>query len=166
MPTQPATPHQPRTATNPTDHADAFTAITTHLATPIHTGPQAQGDLLVLPWPADTAPTARTAALLDGTPVPAAGLSVLRGARGHEHHLLPATSGIAWAPTRPFGGLTLGVLTVPPGGLAVLAHDEHADLHIGPGVYAIRRQRAHPTTDPAPQAEPENETDPWTLAAD
>ncbi len=123
------------------------------LEPPIATEPQAQGDLLVLPWPAGAAVAARAAALLDGQLVPTAGIELLRGAGGHTHTVLAATGAVAWAPAQPPGGQTLGVLVVPPGGVAVLAHEEHADLHIGPGVYAVRRQRSQPLTHTGPDPE-------------
>jgi hypothetical protein len=37
--------------------------------------------------------------------------------------------------------LLLGVLTVPPGSVAYLAHPEHAYAGIAPGTYELRRQR-------------------------
>jgi hypothetical protein len=71
-------------------------------------------------------------------------------------------TGAAYAPTLSPAAMTLGVLAVPPGAAALLAHDEHPDLHIGPGVYALRRQRAAalPTTTPARATTPEPTTVP------
>jgi len=101
-------------------------------------GPQAQGDLLVLPWPDSVAPTVRNTDMAAALPIPTGGTVVLTGNGGH-HHKLACTPGVAWHAYRD--GQTLGVLTVADGALAVLGHEEHGDTHIGAGVYVIRRQR-------------------------
>ena len=105
---------------------------------PVLTGPQAQGDLLILPWPADVHPQQRAADMAAAQPVTAP-LVVITGDNGHDHILTPAP-GVAWY-AYPDGQQTLGVLTVADGAMAVLGHIEHGDTHIGPGVYVIRRQR-------------------------
>jgi hypothetical protein len=149
----PATATQAPAATEDTAWQDLMADLDVAAAT----GAQAQGDVLVLPWPAGTAPAARAAALVDGELLPTAGVVVLRGAGGHTHVLYAAGPGVAYAPTRTRAAMTLGVLTVPPGATAVLAHDEHTNAHIGPGVYALRRQRTAALTTAvrtAPQAVP------------
>jgi len=103
---------------------------------PVITGPQAQGDLIILPWPADGS-ARRGVDVSRVVPVTAA-VVVLTGDGGHDHALSPAP-GVAWY--RYPSGQTLGVLTVADGAVGVLGHIEHGDSHIGPGVYVIRRQR-------------------------
>lgn len=100
---------------------------------PVHTGMQRQGDVLVIPTP--TGPEATT-------PVPAAGVPVVRGESGGHTHLLLA-SGDVRCDTRPAStrDLTLAVVTVAEGGTAWLAHPEHAYSGLGPGTYALSRQR-------------------------
>lgn len=138
------------------------------LAPTIANSPQAQGDLLVLPWPSTTASQQRAAAVAAGAPIPRTGTGLAAEARKHELHA--AGPGVTWTPEPVGSGLTLGTLTVPDEAVAILGHDEHADLHIGPGVYVIRRQRAHPITAPAlrpaPAPEPDYGIDAWTLALD
>jgi hypothetical protein len=121
--------------------------------------PAAQGDVLVLPWPGSTAPAARAAAVAAGEAVPAAGRTVLVG-RTHCHtiHTIPEPAS-TWTPSRP-AGLTLGVLAVPPAGMAVLGHPDHGDLHIGPGVWVLRRQRTATLTIPVPDSAPAVADDP------
>jgi hypothetical protein len=113
----------------------------------------AQGDVLVLPWPVQVAPAARAAAAAGGEPVPAAGRTVLVGSTHcHTIHTIPSPTA-TWTPSRP-GGLTLGVLVVPPEGRAVLGHPDHSDLHIGSGVWVLRRQRTATVTIPRPAPSP------------
>lgn len=117
-------------------------SIPAHLAAdaevPVLTGPQAQGDLLVVPVgpPLD----------LDWRPLPADGVQVVRGeATGNTHWLHGGfgSSGVRWAESRAGGdGLVLGYLHVPDGQSALLIHtDEHGANGIGPGRYAVRRKR-------------------------
>ena len=102
---------------------------------PILTGPQAQGDLLVVPIGGTT---------LDLQPVPDAGVQVVFGeATGNSHFLQRGfdSPGVTFA--RPAeGGLVLAVVHVPEGQNAQLVHtDEHGVNGIGAGTYAIHGKR-------------------------
>lgn len=98
-------------------------------------GPQAQGDVIVLPWLDFMSPHLRDLHILATVPVGRRGVLV------HPTHvLLPEGAAVFWS-WWPGGGPTLGTLVVPDTSIARLAHGEHADLRIGPGVYAVRRQR-------------------------
>lgn len=106
---------------------------------PVLTGLQFQGDVAVVPadgWLPNTQKAA---------PVPPAGIAVVRGENGGHTHLLLASGPCTWAPSTTAGtdpsDLDLGVLTVPDGASAFLAHPEHAYSGIGAGTYVIRRQR-------------------------
>ncbi|MFY1669826.1 hypothetical protein ACN27G_07675 [Plantactinospora sp. WMMB334] len=104
---------------------------------PILSGPQAQGDLMVIPLH-DLEPG------LSWRPVPADGIQVVRGeATGNTHWLHRGfdSAGVRFAPaSRP--GLTIGYLEVPAGQSAQLIHtDEHGANGIGPGRYRINRKR-------------------------
>lgn len=92
-----------------------------------------QGDVLIVRRPRGKAAT---------TPVPAAGHPAVRGEAGGNTHLLLAEGPVFYDP-RPASptNLDLGVLTVPSGSTAYLAHPEHAYLGIEPGTYVLRRQR-------------------------
>jgi hypothetical protein len=115
----------------------------------VHVGvPQAQGDVLVLPWPDDACTGIRDRAIRSGRPVPPAGRVLLRGRGGHTHTVLPDGPHVLVAPDEVGHGL--GVLVVAPRSVAVLAHEEHPDLHIGEGVYVLRRQRRY--TPPEPES--------------
>lgn len=99
--------------------------ITEHVV-PVLTGLQRQGDVVVAPL----APTS------GGAPLPTVGVVLVEGRDGHTHLLVG--DGL-WTATP--GAVSIGVLTVPPGGEAVVGHPEHADLRIGPGCYAVRAKR-------------------------
>ena len=92
-----------------------------------------QGDVLIL-----AKPRGKHAK----TPIPAAGYPAVRGESGGNTHLLLA-DGPAFFDPQPASptNLDLGVLTVPDGTSAYLAHPEHAYLGIAPGNYTLRRQR-------------------------
>jgi hypothetical protein len=76
------------------------------------------------------------------TPVPAAGVPVVRGEAGGNTHSLHAIGPVFFdfAPARSTG-LAIGTLTVPEGSTAVLLHPEHGGLVIEPGTYRVGRQR-------------------------
>lgn len=101
---------------------------------PVLTGPQAQGDLLVVPEPPRHP---------RWEPVPAEGITVVRGeATGNTHWLHAGfdSPGVRWWPAER--GLVHGYLFVPPGQTALLIHtDEHGANGVGPGTYAIRGKR-------------------------
>jgi hypothetical protein len=105
---------------------------------PVLTGPQAQGDLMIIPVPAEALPA------LDWRPVGPDGIQLVRGeATGNTHWLHEGfdSPGVRWAYS-PAGGLTLGYLHVPAGQSAQLIHtDEHGANGIGPGRYRINRKR-------------------------
>ena len=77
------------------------------------------------------------------TPVPAAGVPVVRGEAGGNTHAIVADGPGVCCDTRQASttDLTLATLTVPEGSVAYLAHPEHAYTGIGPGTYTLRRQR-------------------------
>ncbi|MBW4032998.1 MAG: hypothetical protein HIU88_10080 [Acidobacteria bacterium] len=101
---------------------------------PVLTGPQAQGDLLIIPI-ADT-----TRKLV---PLPEDGVQVVFGeATGNSHYLHRGfdSPDVLWA--RADDGLCLAQVLVPAGQSAQLIHtDEHGSNGIGPGLYAIHAKR-------------------------
>jgi hypothetical protein len=115
---------------------------------PLLIGPQAQGDIGIRPVQPRPVGGSRLRRLRVGsgrrgaavTPIPAGGVVVATGQEGHEHRLLPGPA--RFDPVDPFSGsLLIGILTVPAGGEAYLAHDQHGYLGIGPGTYEVGGQR-------------------------
>jgi hypothetical protein len=106
------------------------------LECPVLTGPQAQGDVLIVPVEASKD---------RGEKIPTEGITVVRGeARGGNAHILHVLEGEAFWGSSPNADTELrqGVLTVPDGASATLIHtQEHNVIGIGPGTYEVRRQR-------------------------
>jgi hypothetical protein len=121
-------------------HLDAAAQV------PVLTGPQAQGDLLVVPE-MPPASSGRRALDLSSWPewerLPAAGVQVVRGeASGNSHwlHAGFASPGVRWWRTGQH--LVHGYVLVPAGQSALLIHtDEHGANGIGQGIYAVRGKR-------------------------
>lgn len=101
---------------------------------PVLTGPQAQGDLLIVPM-------ASTRAVL--APVPDVGVQVVFGeATGNSHWLHAGfdSPGVEFA--RVTDGQCIAVVRVPDGQSAQLIHtDEHGSNAMGPGLYGIHEKR-------------------------
>lgn len=101
---------------------------------PVLTGPQAQGDLLIVPIDRSTAKL---------LPVPDEGVQVVFGeATGNSHYLHRGfdSPGVLYA--RVTDGQCIAVVAVPEGQSAQLIHtDEHGSNGIGPGLYGIHEKR-------------------------
>jgi len=109
---------------------DVLAHLDREVDVPVLTAPQAQGDLIVLP----------SRRKYDGQAVPAEGIPVVRGENGgNTHTLLAGGPGVLWMASRTLPDL--GVVHVPSGSTAYLAHPEHGYTGIGEGTYTIRRQR-------------------------
>jgi hypothetical protein len=106
---------------------------------PIVNGPQAQGDLIVVPEHYARGVTVPTYAVW--REVPASGIELLRGAAGGNTHSLVSDRGACeWTTTvADDTGLALGVLRASAP--AYLIHAEHGATGIAPGRYLVRRQR-------------------------
>ncbi|MFZ2529338.1 MAG: hypothetical protein WAX14_17065 [Rhodococcus sp. (in: high G+C Gram-positive bacteria)] len=116
------------------DHLDREVSV------PVVDGPQAQGDLIVVPHTmlahvVTYEPWTRT------VPVAPSGVELLRSAAGGNPHSLVADEGACtWAtPVADPRGLALGIVEVT--GAAYLIHPEHGATGIAPGRYVVGRQR-------------------------
>lgn len=101
---------------------------------PVLSGLQAQGDLFIVPSPADTVQHA------DKLAVPAAGIPVIEAiGGGHEHRLFAGQPGTAWFYPGSSTAQDIGILECAEP--AYLLHPEHGATGIAPGAYVLRRQR-------------------------
>ncbi|MGW0016877.1 hypothetical protein ACWDUD_00985 [Rhodococcus sp. NPDC003382] len=123
---------------------DVFDYLDREVSVPVVDGPQAQGDLIVVPHTmlagvVTRQPWTRT------VPVPASGIELLRSAAGGNPHSLVADEGACtWtAPVADPRGLALGIVEVT--GVAYLIHPEHGATGIAPGRYVVGRQRERGT---------------------
>ncbi|TDD96322.1 hypothetical protein [Actinomadura rubrisoli] len=111
--------------------------LAAELDIPTIAGLQHQGDVSVIP-----AAMAVEDFQHPMSPVPAAGVAVVRGEAGGHTHLLLA-SGDVWYDARDGAAndIVLGSLEVGDGATAWLDHPEHGNTGIGPGLYVLRRKR-------------------------
>ena len=101
---------------------------------PVLTGPQAQGDLMVVPIASTTA---------ELIAVPDTGVQVVFGeATGNSHYLHKGFDSPDVTYARVDHDLCLAVVFIPEGQSAQLIHtDEHGSNGIGAGLYAIHGKR-------------------------
>ena len=129
-------------------YADALTkvgvTVPDHLVAdaevPVLTGPQAQGDLLIVPIERSTAKL---------QPVPDEGVQVVFGeATGNSHFLHRGfeSPGVLYGRVSD-GSQCIAVVVVPEGQSAQLIHtDEHGANAMGPGMYGIHEKREQADT--------------------
>lgn len=121
---------------------------------PLCTGPQAQGDVVIVPIVIRNSDidvlreeTLSVEKIPSGEPfsIPPKGIPVVTGetAGGNSHILQDVNGGATWLPAPDAAtSLTQGYLTVPEDGEVVLIHSAtHGMLRIGNGCYEVRRQR-------------------------
>lgn len=110
---------------------------------PVLAGPQAQGDLMIVPLQMAYGPGAPVPDWPQGRIVPMSGVQVVHGeATGNTHWLHAGFNSPGVSFYRPEDELVIGVVTVPAGQSAMLVHtDEHGANGIGPGTYEIRQKR-------------------------
>ena len=114
-------------------------ALADYATIPALTGPQRQGDLLVVPIDAAADPS-----IGEPAPLPPVGRAVSRGdATAHTHLLI---GGGRWAPCLHVRDRCVVTVT----SVAYLLHPEHAALGLAPGRYLIRQQRELGFDHPAP----------------
>lgn len=108
-----------------------FDYLTRDAEVPTVTKSAAQGDVSILRVAKRKAAT---------TPIPKAGIAVVKGENGSNTHSL---HGDAFFNPSDGGGndLLLGTLTVPKDSEAYLLHPEHGGMAIQTGTYEIGRQR-------------------------
>lgn len=107
----------------------AYDWLARDLETPVLSGPQAQGDLFVLPITSE----------VSGSDVLRAGVDVIEPTAdgGHAHTLVAPDGGVALEWVDGHAHIIALICVAQP---AYLLHDEHGASGIAPGNYELRRQ--------------------------
>ncbi|HEX3786156.1 MAG TPA: hypothetical protein VHX38_41455 [Pseudonocardiaceae bacterium] len=120
---------------------DVLDHLEREVTVPIIDGPQAQGDLIVIPF--DLLGTVTLRPWSGTRAVPAEGVELVRGVAGNNPHTLVADPGTCTWTTglRDAVGLSIGMFanTAP----AYLIHPEHGGSGVAPGRWLVRRQQEY-----------------------
>jgi hypothetical protein len=122
------------------DHLDTDVEI------PVIDGPQAQGDLIVIP--AEWVPEVTFRGTTTWRDVPTAGIELLRGGAGGNAHVLVADEAAGRWTTDLFDPTRLAIGRLEATRPVYLIHPEHGGTGIAPGAYVIRRQRQSAAASP------------------
>jgi len=99
------------------------------ISIPVLDQPQIQGDVSILPVTTKAATT----------PIPLAGIAVVRGENGGNTHSLHGEGFFDFAPSPT--GTEIGTLTVEPGKEVHMHHPQHGFMGFAGGTYRIGSQR-------------------------
>lgn len=117
---------------------DVLDHLEREVVVPVVDGPQAQGDLIVLPrWLVKEVVVPER----PHRPLPRAGVELVRGVAGNNPHTLVADPGTCeWTTTvhDPFG---LAIAAFHNTAVAYLIHPEHGATGVAPGDWVVRRQQ-------------------------
>jgi hypothetical protein len=118
---------------------DVLDHLERQVAIPVLDGPQAQGDLIVLPHamvrPVTTHPWATW------RPVPPGGVELVRGEAGNNPHTLVADPGVCERTLGVHDPLGLGIALFTNTAPVYLIHPEHGGSGVAPGTWLVRRQQ-------------------------
>ena len=124
-----------RTGRDVLDHLEKETAV------PVVDGLQAQGDLIVVPFPVAGRAVSLPASPARWRPVPATGVELLRGAAGGNAHTLVADPGTCVWTNDVYDAEMLALGAFRATDVVYLLHPEHGGSGVAPGTYIVRRQR-------------------------
>ena len=119
---------------------DVLAHLEREVTIPVLDGPQAQGDLIVLPL-AMVPEVIGTAPLLE---MPAS-VELVRGEAGNNPHTLVADPGTCRWTRWPRDPLGLGIAVFTNTAPAYLIHPEHGGSGVAPGSWLVRRQQERGT---------------------
>jgi hypothetical protein len=109
------------------------------VAVPVLDGPQAQGDLIVVPMA--MVPVVTTHSWTSWQPVPRQGVELVRGVAGGNPHTLVADRGVCQWTIGVRDPLRLGVALFENTAPVYLIHPEHGGSGVAPGRWLVRRQQ-------------------------
>lgn len=120
---------------------DVLDHLEREIAVPVIDGPQAQGDLIVLPMA--MVPVVTVSDWAAWQPVPWHGVELVRGVAGNNPHTLVADPGTClWTP-HVWDPLRLAVAVFENTTTAYLIHPEHGGTGVAPGRWLVRRQQEY-----------------------
>lgn len=120
---------------------DVLDHLEREVAVPVIDGPQAQGDLIVLPMA--MVPVVAIGSWATWQPVPWHGVELVRGVAGNNPHTLVADPGTCqWTP-HVRDPLRLAVAVFENTATAYLIHPEHGGSGVAPGRWLVRRQQEY-----------------------
>lgn len=118
---------------------DVLAHLERQVTVPVLDGPQAQGDLIVLPLAmittVATLPRARWQSVSPG------GVELIRGVAGNNPHTLVADAGTCSWTVEIRDPLGLGIAVFTNTAPAYLIHPEHGGSGVAPGTWLVRRQQ-------------------------
>lgn len=118
---------------------DVLDHLEREVTVPVVAGPQAQGDLLVLPE--SFLENVRERGYVRWRDVPPTGIELLRSAGGGNPHSLVADPGTCRWTTSVDDPVRLALGIIETRAVAYLIHPEHGATGLAPGRYVVRRQR-------------------------
>ncbi len=118
---------------------DVLDHLEREITVPVLDGPQAQGDLIVLPMAMVPVVTAFPWATWRS--VPWRGVELVRGVAGNNPHTLVADEGTCRWTNGVRDPLSLGIAIVENTAPAYLIHPEHGGSGVAPGRWLVRRQQ-------------------------
>jgi hypothetical protein len=121
---------------------DVLDHLDREITVPVIDGPQAQGDLIVLPMA--MVPKVFLSKRASWQSVPWHGVELVRGVAGNNPHTLVADAGACqWTAAVVDPLLRLAVAVFENTATAYLIHPEHGGSGIAPGRWVVRRQQEH-----------------------
>jgi hypothetical protein len=118
---------------------DVLDHLEREVTVPVIDGPQAQGDLIVLPLAMVPHVSALTAEY--GRALPKSGVELVRGVAGNNPHTLVADPGTCRWTAAVHDPFRLAVAAFHNTATAYLIHPEHGASGIAPGRWLVRRQQ-------------------------
>lgn len=118
---------------------DVLDHLERDLTIPVIDGPQAQGDLIVLPLP--MIGTVHPHGYAHWLPVPPHGVELVRGVAGNNPHTLVADPGTCRETPDVHDPLRLAIALFENTAPAYLVHPEHGASGVAPGRWLVRRQQ-------------------------
>ncbi|MFI7680007.1 hypothetical protein [Actinophytocola sp. NPDC049390] len=118
---------------------DVLDHLDRQITVPVLDGPQAQGDLIVVPL--DMVPTVTDASWATWPYVPWRGVELVRGVAGNNPHTLVADDRTCRWTGAVRDPLRLGIAMFENTAPAYLIHPEHGGSGVAPGRWLVRRQQ-------------------------